>query len=214
MIVGLSGKKETGKDTVAQYLVDEYGFQRRAFADKLKEAALKVDPLVDVGTLGLIHLSEAHGVLDWDRLKGHHSVRKFLQDVGLVARQYFGEDVWVKPVMEGLEDDVDYVISDVRFPNEYEAIRERGGEMWRVERITPSSVIADIHPSEIALDEYEFDFVLKNQGLFDDLYGRIDDRMLALRPPQKEARKTGEMMRSVWPARAGEANKALDEDDA
>ena len=59
------------------------------------------------------------------------------------------------------------IITDVRFPNEAELVRELDGVLIRVERDTG---LDDTHDSETALDDYDhFDFRLKNDGSLDDL---------------------------------------------
>ena len=45
-ILGLVGRKQSGKDTFAQRLVEEHGYTRLAFADPLKAVALAANPIV------------------------------------------------------------------------------------------------------------------------------------------------------------------------
>ena len=60
-----------------------------------------------------------------------------------------------------------WIITDVRFPNEANIIKEKGGIMVRVKRPTD---IAEGHSSETALDDYkEFDYILENDGSLEDL---------------------------------------------
>ena len=49
MIIGLSGYAQSGKDTVAKVLIEEYGFTRIAFADKIREFLYDLNPQVKVG---------------------------------------------------------------------------------------------------------------------------------------------------------------------
>lgn len=68
-----------------------------------------------------------------------------------------------------------WVITDVRFPNEADAIKERGGIVVRINRF--HSVVRDHnipeHPSETALDNYSFDYVIDNDGSIDDLTEKV-----------------------------------------
>ena len=48
MIIGLSGYAQVGKDTVANYLVEKYGFVKVSFADPIREALYKLDPKVRI----------------------------------------------------------------------------------------------------------------------------------------------------------------------
>lgn len=59
------------------------------------------------------------------------------------------------------------VISDVRFPNEADAIREWGGQVWRVVR--PGMPLVEAHVSETAMDDYVVDHVIPNDGTLEDL---------------------------------------------
>ena len=47
MIIGLGFKARSGKDTVADYLIENYGFKRLAFADALKEGCRHIFELND-----------------------------------------------------------------------------------------------------------------------------------------------------------------------
>ena len=74
------------------------------------------------------------------------------------------------------EDKPNWIITDVRFPNEVEAIENRGGIVIRIER-TPRSYgtefIIDEHPSETALDDHNFDYVIDNDGSISDLIDKV-----------------------------------------
>jgi hypothetical protein len=63
------------------------------------------------------------------------------------------------------------VISDVRFPNEAEAIKKLGGSVWRINRRNHSA--ANGHTSEHALDNYMFNHVIYNDGTVDDLTDEV-----------------------------------------
>ncbi len=99
----LIGKAGAGKDTVADYLVEKYGFQRYAFADKLKEIVKDLWP---------------------DAFKDGKP-RKLLQDVGTKMRE-IDKDVWVNYVMRQIGNKDRVVISDCRLMNEYEMAVGRG----------------------------------------------------------------------------------------
>jgi dephospho-CoA kinase len=46
MIIGLIGYAQSGKDTVANMLVDKFDFERRAFADRIREILYEMNPMV------------------------------------------------------------------------------------------------------------------------------------------------------------------------
>jgi hypothetical protein len=97
-IVGLAGYAGSGKDLSANILCDRFNYERRGFADALKALAT---------TIG------------WDGRKDDTG-RRLLQELGVGARDVLGADVWVDALMRDLPGRV--VITDVRFPNEVEAI--------------------------------------------------------------------------------------------
>ena len=79
-----------------------------------------------------------------------------------VGRHMFGEDFWVDTAIDKIPDGSKVVFADVRFPNEANAIKSLGGEVWRINREGYGA--ANDHISEHALDNYEFDHVISNDS--------------------------------------------------
>lgn len=157
MIIGISGKLQSGKDTTADYLVKKYGFIRIAFADKLKEIA--------------------KDLFFWDGEKDDYG-RKLLQDIGVAMRKV-KEDVWVNYVLQKVNDTrlttKNWVITDVRFKNEADLVRLSGGDLWRIERKLDRTHEANKHISEVDLDDYkQFGVIINNFGTMNELYEKID----------------------------------------
>lgn len=125
-LVGLAGWARSGKDTAAGALV-ALGYQRRGFADALKDLALRIG---------------------WDGRKDDTG-RQLLQELGVGCRDVLGADVWVNALMHTIDGPT--VITDVRFPNEVAAIADHAGVVVRVVRtgVRP----ARGHLSETALDD-------------------------------------------------------------
>lgn len=171
-LVGLVAHKRAGKDTVAARLVDRHGFTRYAFADPLKAAALALDPIVEwiPGLYDLpapVRLSEMVGNDGWEAAKDRREVRRTLQQFGVGLRDTLGESVWLDYAMRRIDADPGpVVVTDVRFPNEADAIEARGGVLVR---ITRPGTDGDRHISETALDMRPVDYVLHNGGNLDDL---------------------------------------------
>lgn len=175
-IIGLSGYARSGKDTIAGFAA-EFGWERRAFADKLKEFLYAQDPAVvygmDLNETVYGPLSTMVNVMGWEEAKevapdAYGSVRKVLQRLGTEAgRKILGENVWVDAVMSTLEVGGRYIFTDVRFENEAQAIKDRGGSIWRITR--PGFEPVNAHPSETALDSWEFDRFITNYGDLDTL---------------------------------------------
>jgi hypothetical protein len=189
-LIGLSGYSRSGKDSVAEILNTLYGHQRVAFADKLRELALGIDPNIVVtqdeyghlqdlrpypGQYYVARLSHLVNYLGWEQAKKFREVRKTLQNVGNQAREVFGEDVWVKAAFSTLDRGAQYVVSDVRYKNEAREILHRGGIVLRVTR--PGVGPANDHISEHDLADWAFDGYIENDGSLLDLQGTV---MIAL----------------------------------
>jgi hypothetical protein len=161
MIIGLSGHAGAGKDAAAKTLVQLYGFQRLAFADALKQAAKAIFTLSDAQ----VHGSEKE-VFDpfWGM-----TPRAILQRLGTEClRQGFADDVWIKALFRQVEPHENYVITDVRFPNEADEVRRWGGYVVRIERPGAKGERM-LHASETALEGYKFDAVIMNDGTLGEL---------------------------------------------
>jgi hypothetical protein len=173
LIIGLAGRMQAGKDTVGGFLV-ERGFTRLAFADKLRGGLLALDPRV-MAYGGSIPLSTLIEKVGWDKAKTEfEDVRRLLQRYGTEGgRNIHGQDCWVDALRVDMKPGVDYVITDVRFPNEAEAIHEWGGKMWRVERPTMPRAKGDQHISETALNSYPYDQIIINDGSLGDLHVQV-----------------------------------------
>jgi len=168
MIIGLSGYARSGKDTVAELLVLNYGFKRMAFADGIRDALLALNPILHDGH----RLNEIVQMYGWEVAKAKDEVRRLLQVMGTeVGRQQIHQDVWVWRLFNKIDTDERIVIPDVRFPNEARMVEERGGEVWRINRQSHGAV--NDHVSERAMDNYMFKRVLFNNGTLDDLSDEV-----------------------------------------
>ncbi|MEU5427641.1 hypothetical protein AB0H73_18855 [Streptomyces olivoreticuli] len=177
-LVGLAGSARSGKDTAGQGLVT-LGWQRRAFADAVKNLLYQMDPVVmsPMSRAIKMPLQEAVDFHGWESVKkADPAVRRYLQRLGTEAgRGILGESVWV----DALFDDADAwgptIITDVRFPNEAEAIRERGGLVVEVVRPGQTLIAEAGHSSETALAEWAFDATLVNDGTEETLRQQLRD---------------------------------------
>lgn len=167
MIIGLSGYAQSGKDTVAELLCLNYNYHRRAFADPMREALLRLNPVI--GSQPLACLVDDYG---WDVAKSNPEVRRLLQVFGTeIGREMFGENFWVDIALAGLNSNHRVVVADVRFPNEAQAIIDKGGQVWRVQREGHKPV--NLHTSETAMDNWRFDDLILNHGSLDDLADEV-----------------------------------------
>jgi hypothetical protein len=176
-MIGLTGVAQSGKDTTAGVLARLYGYQRMAFADPLREMTAAIDPMVgtrpvwDAETKSLelvpVHYSEAVELLGYEAAKLRYpELRRFLQRIGTeYGRNLHHEDYWVEMAMaRTIGIDAPVVFTDVRFPNEADAIVDQGGVIVRVERGQGLDGTGATHPSETAMADYPVHFVLDNAG--------------------------------------------------
>ena len=186
MNVGIIGRARSGKDTAGAWFVEQRGYQRVAFADELKAAALRVDPIVqayddreDWGD-GDLRLSEAVRLDGWEAAKSNAEVRRFLQHLGASIRA-IDPDFWLRAALAKADEANDAgkstVITDVRYPNEAAALRARGWHLLHIER--PGIPHLD-HESEGALTAADADFTIVNDSdvpaylrAVELVYGRI-----------------------------------------
>ena len=124
------------------------------------------------------------------------TVRQFLQELGTNAcRNVIHSNFWVNSLMSeyvithgnrstgGQQVNhvsfgyPDWIISDVRFPNEAQAIKDKGGVVIRVERPTDASTQEHRHISETSLDNWDFDYKIIKDGSLEDLVKKVGDFM-------------------------------------
>lgn len=156
LLVGLSGKKQSGKSTIARYLGEKHAFFEYGWADPLKQ-------VIGIELMGLT-VDQVYGsnkdkeTVDtfWGK-----SPRHLLQIIGTECfRKQVDPDFWVKVGIKHFTTfkDRNIVIPDCRFPNEVEAIKKLGGVVIRVVR--EDWTVKDEHESETALDNYNFEHVV------------------------------------------------------
>ena len=125
-LIGFVGYPRTGKDAVANYLVEHHGFKRVAFGDAVKRLLLAIDPCYNNNL----------GVLERRKANETYETREKLQKLGQVLRN-FNEDFWVQTVRDNImesDPDTPIVVTDIRYPNEYHMVKDMGGEVVAIER--------------------------------------------------------------------------------
>ena len=137
MIIALFGPPGAGKDTVGKVLVEQYAYRRVAFADKVRELALKLHgpAIVNAGLSNYMKLRDAIEVFGWDVKRDSEDVRKLLERVGDGCREVLGTDVWVESAFSGIDTASDIVVTDMRKVNEWDFIRwHTNGTAWHITR--------------------------------------------------------------------------------
>ncbi|WP_404592494.1 adenylate kinase [Paenibacillus sp. RC73] len=190
--IGLLGRLRSGKDEVARYISDNYGYTQFVFGDELKRYAHELfgEPAPD------------------------EKPRELYQWFGQTMRER-DPDIWVRKCFEAIEQNRDSipeelrrahdfvtngevvlsvparpfhaVVSDCRQPNEYAALQSAGYVLIRVEapdavRIDRAIKSGDVfnyadlaHDTETALDGFAADFTVDNSGSLDALHAQIDE---------------------------------------
>lgn len=172
-LIGLMGKKRSGKDTFAQRLVEQHGFTRLAFADALKDVLLDLNPIVDRGITREVRLVEIVAALGMDGAKELPEVRKLLQRLGVAVRDHVKDSAWVDLVLrKATEIQGPVVITDVRFPNEGDLVMQQWGCLVRIER--PGLVSTDTHVSETLMDTYPASVTIQNNAGIEELHAAAD----------------------------------------
>ncbi len=196
MIIGICGLIGSGKGSAADILVEQYNFEKLSFADKLKDS---------VATMFSWPRNMLEGDSDesrdwreqkdifWSKETGRNiTPRLVLQEFGTdCMRQGFFDGIWVSMVKQELQKNPskNYVIPDVRFPNEAQMISDLNGKVWRVMRgpdpiwfrmyqdinVEPK----DVHESEWRWANVNFDNRINNNGSLDDLKGQVQDHLVS-----------------------------------
>lgn len=179
IIIGVAGKKFSGKDVVSTYLCNKYDFVNLSFARALKEGLKSIFDFSDQQLNG----SKKEEI----DIRWNVSPRYVMQVFGTeIMREEInrfipsiGNDFWIKRLLFDIEKtNKNIVISDVRYLNEIKKIKELGGMIIYINR--PSIILNEYnkHKSENNISEKDADFVLLNNSSFDSLYKKIDEFML------------------------------------
>lgn len=175
--IAITGCLRSGKDTVAEYLAERYGYVRFAFGDGIRDVCRQL--FADRFT---------------DEAGNDVKPRSLLQGVGQALRA-FDEDVWVRSCFDKIawdEDGPPAVITDLRQPNEYERCRAEGFVIIRVkapsglriQRAVASAdtfALADLtHETEQYTGGFEVDYEITNDGKLQELYAKVDAIMRSL----------------------------------
>jgi hypothetical protein len=169
-IIGFGHQMQVGKDAAAAFLVQEHGFTQMRFADALKDVCSLVFgwSREDMEDASFKQTEDPF----WEI-----TPRRALQLIGTDAmRNNIRQDIWVKALERKIRSTFQqkYVITDVRFPNEAEAILRWGGHVIRIDRPGYSSEDLNRHASETALLGYgKWSGVIQNDGTEAELRDKV-----------------------------------------
>ena len=103
--------------------------------------------------------------------------RSLMQLFGSEVGRSLHPNTWCNTVMQWYKDSDNWILSDTRYPNEAEAIKERGGLLIRINRKGYENT--GDHASETALDSYtEFDYVIENDSTIEDLIEKVKNILI------------------------------------
>ena len=194
MIIGISGKAQSGKDTVCKmiaYTIWYYNYSQRLSPfgiEHYNEQVLQYYNLINridwyqtsfadklKQCLSII-LRTSRATFEDNEFKKCNiawlgmSVRELLQKFGTAIRNEVCDDFWVKACLKDYDKNDNWIISDVRFKSEAKGIKDLEGIIIRVNR---EGAGAGNHISEIDLDDYSFDYVINNDGSIEDLLFKV-----------------------------------------
>jgi hypothetical protein len=210
MIIGLVGFAGAGKGTVADTLVEKYGFAKLSFADSLKDAASSIfgweRHLLEGDTDESRAFRETPDKFWTNRLGYDFTPRRALQTLGTEAcRDVFNTNIWIYSLERKLLKHKNVVVADVRFDNEIDFIRTMRGFVVRVVRgpdphwyqlamnanhstnykYQKELKALGIHSSETSWIGTPFDYVLDNNGSKAELVAHADHMLKIFQGPIK-----------------------------
>lgn len=168
-IIGLTGPAGAGKDTVAAGLTCMHGFHRIAFADPIRRG-LQVMLGLDAMSFEHPHKEIVIGAIG-------KSPRQMMQTLGTEwGRSLVHPELWLLIARTNIEQSLAsgrrVVISDVRFDNEANMLRDMGGQIWHITRNQPSR--ASAHISESGVTPTDDDRFISNDSSIDSLYRKFE----------------------------------------
>jgi len=173
-IVGITGRKFNGKDTLGKYFIN-LGYEKLAFADALKEACRCIFGFNDEQLYGEKKEEEDEFWKVTPRTVLQFVGTELLRNQLSTIMPELGHDIWVEVIKKKILDNPDkrFVITDVRFPNECELIKKLGGTLIRVTRKSANTKI-DVHESELEIEKLNVDININNDESIDQLYKNIN----------------------------------------
>jgi thymidylate kinase len=195
MIIGINGWSGSGKDVTGN-IIKKYlqHYEIKKFGGKLKEIA-SILTGIPIENFENQEFKKTNLSSEWNikkKIKKHYAsrvdyfkyeeemtARTLLQTLGTdCLRNNLHEDVWVNALFSEYKSPKmsekypsDWIITDVRFENEIKRIEELGGITIRINRINNSPINA--HPSETSLDDWNFKYIIDNNGTLEELEEKI-----------------------------------------
>lgn len=190
-IIGICGFSGSGKDTVASYLVENYGYKKLSFASVLKDVVSIIfswDRNMLEGIDQESRIWREQEDIWWSNKLGIKVTPRFiLQYIGTeLFRNNFHENIWSLILERKLTEYEKVVITDCRFENEISMLRNNGALIFHVSRNTPrwfedfrkgkyTKEVENLHESEKCWIREEFDYEIANNSTIQQLHINIDE---------------------------------------
>jgi hypothetical protein len=174
-IIGILGQKRNGKDTIADYLVSNNNYEKKAFAEPIKELCKVLFNYSDDQLHGESKEEEDEYWKITPRETFQFVGTEFGRNLLPKYLPWVGENFWVLKLMKYCQNNSNknICIPDVRRQNEAAAIKENGGFIIKV--VKPDIKSNDNHISETEVDEIPYDYLIINDGSLEELYQKIKD---------------------------------------
>ncbi len=180
LIIGISGKARSGKDTAAGYLAATFGMDVVRFAAALKAGARAMFDL----THEQIEGDQKDEPIDWLGI----TPRRIMQTLGTEWAQSLRRDIWVRTTarridtlrLRGIEESGHWpgvALPDCRFDHEADWVRSQGGVIYHIHRDVDA---VESHISEAGVQIEPGDVVIDNTGTVDELHQQIHDATIRL----------------------------------
>ena len=164
MIIGIAGKKGSGKDLCAHlmqtFLISEW--ETKKFAEPMK---LAVSVMLGVDRNELEDRTYKESYVEELGM----TVREFMNKFGTEVCRNINENIWVNILFRDYKDE-NWIITDVRKKNEVDAIESRGGIVIYIDR---PGIEGGSHSTENELNDIDFNYVIHNDGTITDFWSKI-----------------------------------------
>lgn len=186
--IAISGKARVGKNSVAELIVKHSGIDNSlckiiALADPMKHIAELIFP--EAKKECLYGQSELRSEIISEKYKDKDgrplTYRQFLLDLGAFGRMY-NDNIWLNLLVEDAKKNNNqiYVISDCRFTNEWEYLKNAGFYMIRIKRPIYTKINDISETQQDSILDNDFNLVINNDGTLEDLSNYIADLVIKL----------------------------------
>jgi hypothetical protein len=169
-VIGLCGYARVGKDTAGMILTNVFDYKRAAFAEKLREMAIALNPLIqdrDITKRYNEWIKEFGYDIAKEKVAG---IRPFLVSLGESVRNVLGEETWINAVIPLNYNGPPMVITDVRYKNEADRVKMLGGIIVQINK---PGVIPANHTEATSISQIIPDIIINNDQTIYVLEGRI-----------------------------------------